>query len=147
MMPIYPDLKNCQACNVERNPFGIHDITCRTSGQRVAKHNAIVQVIAELARKARVPVKIEQGLHTSLLHPGDLVLHRLCGGKKVTVDVTIVSPTCPSHIHDTLNSPGGALEKAMHEKKRKHMEACERERNVFIPVVVETSGGVHPESE
>ena len=61
----------------------------------------------------------------------------------VTIDVTVASPFCPSHVDEAAAQAGAAMEKACKRKVRETAEACQREGIVFLPFALETLGGLH----
>jgi len=86
---------------------------------RIARHQAINDVIAHAVTAAGVPVSKEPvGLvRIDGKRPDGLTLIPWQGGKPLTWDVTVVSTLADSYLHSTSHSAGSAAETASIRKK------------------------------
>ena len=125
--------------------MGDHSLGCRTTGDRIARHNMLRDVLFEAAASADLgPSKEERHLLPGTsARPGDITIRRWMNGKDGAIDVTMASPLCPSHVTEAAAQAGAALEKACKRKVRETAEACLREGVVFLPFALETLGGLH----
>ena len=82
-------------------------------------------------------------LVTGKARPGDVFIRRWSDGKDAALDVTVTSPLASSNLADATACPGGALEKAYDRKMRDTADACRQQGLVFLPIALETLGGMH----
>jgi len=82
---------------------GIHGSVCKQAPSRIARHQAINDVIARAITAAGVPVTKEPvGLaRLDGKRPNALTLIPRQGGKPLTWDVTVVSTLADSYLHST----------------------------------------------
>ena len=102
-------------------------------------------MIYEAASSASLaPVKEERHLLPgTAARPGDVFIRRWSDGKDAALDVTVTSPLASSNLADATARPGGALEKAYDRKMRDTADACRQQGLVFLPIALETLGGMH----
>ena len=79
----------------------------------------------------------------SAARPGDVLIRRWSDGKDAALDVTVTSPLASSNLAAATARPGGALEKAYDRKMRDTADACRQQGLVFLPMALETLGGMH----
>ena len=60
--------------------------------------------------------------------------------------MTVVSPLQSQLVRKAAEEPGSAATKRFKEKQNKYLQPCKNEGIEFLPVVVETLGGFHPDS-
>ena len=77
----------------------------------------------------------------------DYFLPGWSNGRHAALDVTVVSPLQVQLRKKAAEEKGSAANKRYNEKNAKYLAPCEREGIQFIPLVVETFGGWHPNSE
>ena len=75
--------------------------------------------------------------------PGDIFLRHWSGGKDCAWDVTVANSLAPSHVAGAATEAGSALRKACERKVNGAAEACRDQGIVFLPLAVETLGGLH----
>lgn len=116
-----------------------HGFACPKSGKwRVARHNALVQVMAKFVTGV-VPFT-----HT-VLEPAtqyrnertDLLLH--LDDEVFWVDVTVVDPCCPSHLR---RSVADTLKEAERAKNHKYREQARAMGATFVPFAMTTEGAM-----
>ena len=125
--------------------MGDHSLGCRTTSDRIARHNMLRDVLFEAAASADLgPSKEERHLLPGTsARPGDVTIRRWMNGKDGAIDVTVTGPLCPSNVDEAAARAGAALEKACQRKVRENAEACQREGIVLLPFALETLGGLH----
>ena len=125
--------------------MGDHSLGCSKTGDRIARHNILRNVIFEAAASADLgPVKEERHLLPgTVARPGDVVIRRWSNGKDGAIDVTVTSPLASSNVAGAAAEAGASLTKACMRKTRDTADACRREGLVFLPFALETLGGFH----
>ena len=125
--------------------MGDHSLGCRTTSDRIARHNMIRDVLFETAASADLGPSREEKhlLPGTIARPGDVTIRRWANGKDVAIDVTVTGPLCPSNVADAAREPGASLSKACQRKTRETAEACRLQGLVFLPFAMETLGGLH----
>ena len=144
-IPVYSTSGPCPACSAPSDRMGDHSLGCRTTSDRIARHNMIRDVLFEAAASADLgPTKEERHLLPGTsARPGDVTIRRWMNGKDGAIDVTVTGPLCPSNVDEAAARAGAALEKACQRKVRENAEACQREGIVLLPFALETLGGLH----
>jgi hypothetical protein len=137
--PIMPT--NCAACNANMSNDEWHYLSCpaRMKNELNMRHDSTKQNLNFYAKLAGMVTRVEPtGLsNDSRLRP-DLQLYM--DQINQLVDVTIVHPTCPSHVRQAAKQLRTA-ENAATQKKRKYAEMCENIGANFIPFAIESYGG------
>lgn len=80
--------------------MGDHALGCAKTGDRIARHNILRDVIFEAAASADLgPAKEEKHLLPgSNARPGDVLIRRWANGKDGAIDVTVTSPLASSNV-------------------------------------------------
>ena len=145
-IPVYSADGHCPACHSYSDRMGDHSLGCAKTGDRIARHNMLRDVLFEAAASADLgPCKEERHLLPgTVARPGDVTIRRWSNGKDGAIDVTVTSPLSPSNVAGAAAEAGASLAKACQRKVRDTAEACRREGFVFLPFAMETLGGLHP---
>ena len=135
----------CPVCSSPSDSLGDHSLGCAKTGDRIARHNMLRDVLFETAASADLgPVKEERHLLPgTIARPGDLVIRRWTDGKDGAIDVTVTSPLARSNVASAAAEAGASLVKACQRKVRDTADACRQEGLVFLPFSMETLGGFH----
>jgi len=125
-------------CGAPVDAQGIHGSVCKQAPSRIARHQAINDVIARAITAASVPVTKEPvGLaRLDGKRPDGLTLIPWQGGKPLTRDVMVVSTD--SYLHSTSHSAGSAADTASNRKETKYSSLPPD--FIFQPVAIETLG-------
>ena len=147
--PVFPASGPCLACGDPSDKFGDHAIGCGKEGERIYRHNIIRDAVHSSARSAALaPAKEASSLLPgSADKPADVFLPGWAGGRDAALDVTVVSPLQVQLRKKAAEESGSAADKRFKEKMNKYYTACNNEGIQFFPLVVETFGGWHNESE
>jgi len=115
---------------------------CKQAPSRIARHQAINDVIARAITATGVPVTKEPvGLaRLDGKRPDGLTLIPWQGGKPLTWDVTVVSTLADSYLHSPSHSAGIAAEVACDSDKKESMYSTLPSDYIFQPVALETFG-------
>ena len=144
-IPVYTCDGPCPACSLPSDKMGDHSLGCAKTGDRIARHNMLRDVLFEAAASADLgPSKEERHLLPgTIARPGDVTIRRWVNGKDGAIDVTVTGPLSPSNVVGAAAEAGASLAKACQRKTRDTAEACRLEGIVFLPFAVETLGGLH----
>ena len=144
-IPVYSSEGPCPACSLPSDCMGDHSLGCAKTGDRIARHNMLRDVIFESAASADLgPSKEEKYLLPgTIARPGDVTIRRWINGKDGAIDVTVTGPLSSSNVAGAAAQAGASLVKACQRKERDTAEACRREGLVFLSFAMETLGGMH----
>ena len=142
---IYSSEGPCPACGLPSDQWGDHALACAKRGERIDRHDLLRDLIFGVASNASLgPSKEERHLLPgSAARPGDVLIRRWSDGKDAALDVTVTSLLASSNLAAATARPGGALEKAYDRKMRDTADACRQQGLVFLPMALETLGGMH----
>ena len=73
--------------------------------------------------------------------PADVYIANWVDGRKMALDVSVVSPTQDAILHRAADSAAAAIEMRKSTKMRAHFDNCRGQGITFQPLVVETFGG------
>ena len=144
--PIYARAGPCPACGEPSDVLGDHAMHCGTSGERIARHNALRDSLHATAVSAALG-PIREGrfiLPGNERRPADIMVPRWTRGQDTAWDVTVVSPLQQATINQAGTDPGCALTMAFDRKVKAVGEQCRQQGVAFIPLAVESLGGWHP---
>ena len=112
-------------------------------------HNCLRDAVHTSAKQAGLnPAKEESSLLPgSDEKPADVFLPSWAQGRDAAIDVSVVSPLQRQLVKKAGEEMGSAAEKRFKEKNNKYFESCNNEGIQFYPLIVETFGGWHPDSE
>ena len=113
-VPVYSSAGLCPACSRPSDRMGDHSLGCRTTSDRIARHNMLRDVLYETAASADLgPTREEKHLLPgTVARPGDITIRRWVNGKDGAIDVTVTGPLCPSNVVGAAASAGASLSKA-----------------------------------
>lgn len=116
-IPVYRSEGPCRACKLPSDAMGDHALGCAKTGDRIARHNMLRDVLFEAAASAALgPSKEEPHLLPgSQARPGDILIRRWSDGKDAAIDVTVTSPLASTNVTRAAAEPGSSLTKALTE--------------------------------
>ena len=143
-MPLHSTSYCCPECRSTADPFGDHQVGCGGNGDRIARHNAIRDVLFLAARSAALAPTREAPsvVPDSHSRPADILLPTWSRGRPAALDVTVISPLQQQTLHAAASTPGHALQVGVQRKLTAHLSACRSAGVDFIPIVLETLGGL-----
>jgi hypothetical protein len=162
-----PTLSPEQACNCKKKPTidstGHHLITgCNEGGIRQSHHMAVEHIIIKLLQYSGLLVKSEeqgcfQGLDPFDNKRPDISIfntHILGLDKKMILDISITSPLIgsangilqPISIKEA-KKPLNAATIRFNQKNAKYKNVSIANNLIFMPIIFETSGALHPDAE
>ena len=103
MLPIWA-YNTCRCCELDSQ--GLHGLVCKQAPSRIARHQAINDVVARVISTSGTPVMKEHVRLTRLdgKRPDGLTLIPWQDGKSLTRDVTVLSTLADSYLHVTSHS-------------------------------------------
>ena len=122
-------------CGALVDTQGIHGSVCKQAPNKIARHQAISDVIARAITVTKEPVGL---VRIDGKRPDGLTLIQWQGGKPLTWDATVVSTLANSYLHSTSHSAGSAAETASIRKESKYSSLPPD--FIFQPVAIETLG-------
>ena len=131
-------------CCSTADVYGDHQVGCGGNGDRIARHNAIRNVLFSAAQSvALAPTREAPSLFPdSHSRPADILLLTWSRGCPAALDVHVISPLQQLTLHEAASTPGHALQVGVRHKLTSHLSACRFAGVDFIPVVAETLGGL-----
>ena len=148
-IPIFSSEGPCPSCSAPSDRMGDHALGCAKHGDRIARHDHLRDVIFEAAASASLaPAREERHLLPgTAARPGDVLIRRWCDGKDGALDITVTGPLARSNVTAAAEKSGSALIKAVQRKVQGVAEACHEQGLVFLPIAMETLGGLHKVGE
>ena len=143
-VPLHSTSYCCPECRSTAGPFGDHQVGCGGNGDRIARHNAICDVLFLAARSAALAPTREAPsvVPDSQSRLADILLPTWSRGRPAALDVTVISPLQQQTLHAAASTPGHALQVGVQRKLTAHLSACHSAGVKFIPIVLETLGGL-----
>ena len=120
-------------------------MACAKFGDRIARHNTLRDVLYDAAAGAALnPAReVRHLLPGTDARPGDVFIPRWVKGRDAALDVTVTSPLAACHVAGAASVAGSALVKAVDRKTQGAAEQCHQQGLEFLPMAVETLGGLH----
>ena len=143
-VPLHSTPYPCPECRCTADPYGDHQVGCGGNGDRIARHNAIRDVIFSAAQSAALaPSKEAPGLVPgSQARPADVFLPSWSLGRPAALDVHVISPLQVLTVAEAARTPGHALQVGVQRKLASNLSACRSSGTDFVPLVAETLGGL-----
>ena len=129
-------------CGQQVDATGLHGLSCRLAAGRMARHQALNDIVWRSLSSAGVPsTKEPVGLSRSDgKRPDGLTLIPWSKGKSLTWDVTVINPLADSYVA-SYQSPGDAAELAADRKVEKYSSIPAT--LIFQPLAFETLGAIN----
>ena len=144
-MPLFNESFRCPICTTSMlDTYGDHALVCSTSGDVIARHNAVRDFLYTLAKVAGLSPKLEPSrlLTESSHRPGDIYIPNWSTGRPLALDVTIASPLQSSLLPAAAETAGVAAKRAEERKIVAFGNLTSDSSILFAPFAVESSGGL-----
>ena len=130
----------CPACQAQSGTLDDHDMCCTFQGERILRHNALIDALFSLAASSGLGSFKEYMflLSGTERRPADMLIPHWSGGKNTAFRM----PQC-SAMSEAATTPGYALTVPHKRKMTGNADACRRKRLVFIPLAMKSSSGWH----
>ena len=120
---------------------------CGGRSSRILRHNRIRDMIARAARDVGYKTDLEHGGGLGdKRRPGDMIIYNWCSNKHLLIDVAVTNPLAPSHINQLLQHGAGSVANEVQTAKRDKYKNLDPNICDFLPLIVETCGGVGSEA-
>ena len=137
-----------------QGPLGIRYYGCNAGRRSTMRHDPLLRLIMVLVQQewncdsAMEPKALASGSSdpTAAKPYSKVDLIIWCPDMRpcvIAIDATIVSPTLPSHIAETLK--GNLFNDAAEIKNANHLQGCNERERGFLPIVFSIHGGVGPD--
>jgi hypothetical protein len=142
-VPLHADNIPCPFCKQNMNMYGSHALCCTHSGDRIARHNRMRNVLHQLMERARLqPIMEKNGLLGDAVtrdgrRPMDTGTLQWGPGKALAIDVAVISP----HVATNRNRDD-PVEDYVLLKEHKYDGAMQAVAHDFVPAIFTTSGAV-----
>jgi hypothetical protein len=143
-IPVWHEGASCPCCTHTLDIFGVHALCCTTSGDLIARHNRIRDLVDKIAREGHLgPVLEKKGIlgEISGRRPGDVTIPLWCEGKGLAIDVAVTCPFSSSNMARD-NPTEYYAEKLKHRKYDAGFVGVNFD---FSALVFESTGGVNRE--
>jgi hypothetical protein len=145
--PVHPlnATTTCPLCEQTMNTLGDHSLCCKTSGDRITRHNRVTTVVEHAAFDGLLnPILEKKGILGEVdgRRPGDCSIPLWAGGRGLAIDVAVIDPLGKTY----LQSNDSACEKYARDRKIAKYESAFLEVSSqwdFCPLVVCTTGGMN----
>jgi hypothetical protein len=150
-LPVYPEDSACKLCDKPCDKYGIHSLICKKTGDIIARHNSIRDVIYLFCKDAGLKVEKEKaGLlgdnYKDKRRPADVFISNFSLNSDHCLDVAITSPLQAKYVEKASDIEGYAACSYYSKKMSLYAEAVEAEDMTFQPIVIESYGRIAPES-
>ena len=139
-VPHHSTSYSCPECRSTADPYGDHQVGCGGNGDRIARHNAIRDILFHAARSAALAPTREAPsvVPDSHSRPADILLPTWSCGRPAALDVHVILPLQQLTLHKAASTPGHALQVGVQRKLASHLSACCSAGVDFNPLVAET---------
>jgi hypothetical protein len=150
-LQVYPKDSACRQCQKPCDKYGIHSLICKNTGDMIAKHNSIRDVIYLFCKDAGLNVvKEKSGLlgdnYKDKRRPADVFISNFSLNSDYCLDIAITSPLQNKYVTKASNTEGYAATSYYSKKMSLYAKAVEAEDMTFQPIVFESYGRIAPES-
>ncbi len=141
-----------KAPGADKMAIGEHALNCKDGGEHIHRHDAVVDVMADMLRAAGLRVEKEpRGLFDGIPKQGgpDLLVesgYPVGKGKAAAFDVKITNPSQVAHVAQAAKMVLHTARAGEREKQKKYAGLTKAHRQcALIPLVMETTGALGPQ--
>ena len=143
-LPIFAEGVRCPICLVSADSYGDHHVGCGGNGDRIHRHDSIRDAVFSAAQTAALAPRKEVPslIPSSQSRPADIFLPNWKRGQPAALDVTVISTLQRLTLQGAATTQGHALVVGEDRKMAAHAESCRAIGVSFVPLVMETLGGL-----
>jgi hypothetical protein len=133
----------CRTCPTALDSKGVHAICCKSTSDRITKHNNIRDIIfreAEMAAKSPL-LEVTGICLENNKRPADILLPNHKDNRNSCLDVGIVNPMAKQYRNKAASDQLSAAVNYEAQKIRKHAEDCRKQGLNYFPICGESTGG------
>jgi len=141
---LYEKSTQCPVCkNGLNDEDGVHASNCNPGGAYIRRHDAMKLTVAKIAREAGYSTETEP---VNLLEdgtqdrPADVLIRMFNGMKDVAIDVNVTGTM------REVGHPAIKLNSVAQTKRTKYTDRCNAVNIDFVPFIVDSIGGFHPDA-
>ena len=143
-LQIFEEDRRCPVCLLVADQFGDHHVGCGGNADRIFRHNSLRDAVFSAAQSAALAPRKEV---PSLIpgtqnRPADVYLPCWKRGRPAALDITVISTMQQSTIQSAAEIQGHALHVAEARKFATHGASCQAAGISFIPLAIESLGGL-----
>ena len=134
----------CPVCHAVADPFGDHQVGCGGNCDRILQHNSLRDAAFSAAQSAALAPRREVLSLVPRTQSRPAVIYLPCWkrGRSAALDVTVISTLQKSTLRGAAENKGHALLVAEERTYSSHGAACQAVGITFIPLAIESLGGV-----
>ena len=126
-------------CHKPADPYGNHQVGCGGNADRIARHNAIWEILAQAI--ALTPTQEALGLvANSQVQPADIFLPNWYGSHPTSIDVHVISPMQDLTLTNATTTPGHAFQIGVQRKLTSNLPHCRVAGINFVLFVMKSLG-------
>ena len=136
---------DCPFCKFKNGSLTYqHILVCPGGGGNIKRHNECIYLFQQLLTIAGIPHTIREpkNINTSTRKRVDIITSHINAQRGY--DLAIVSPNVPTYCHRASKEQFYAAQSKFNEKITKHQPAYTAENADFIPLILESTGAIHP---
>lgn len=143
-LQIFEEDQRCPVCLSVADHFGDHHVGCGGNADRIFRHNSLRDAVFSAAQSAALAPRKEV---PSLIpgtqnRPADVYLPCWKRGRPAALDITVISTMQKATIQSAAENQGHALLVAEERKFAAHGATCQAAGISFLPLAIETLGGL-----
>ena len=146
---VIPTERKCGFCLWDRcDTKGNHATMCTGGASCILRHNEIRSILAKAIQDAGFKVGYAHGggLHDDR-KPGDIIAFNWKGPKHLLIDVSVTNPLAPTYRHHLVSGGPGNTAKHIERRKREKYWDLDKDKYIFQPFIVESTGALGPSAE
>lgn len=145
-LPVYSKPFPCPLCQQTMDTLGDHALCCKKTQDTITRHNRLRNWLCKLAELGMLNPAMEKlGLlgptDESKRRPGDVSFPLWRYGRGLAIDVAVICPLAPTHLHE--DAPCEIY--AVRQKHNLYDASFRGSRYDFAAMIFETSGAVNTE--
>jgi hypothetical protein len=147
-LDVYPENSKCPlfSCGAKLDEKGTHALSCKSSPDRITKHNNIRDVIFREAEAGAKNPRLEVAaiFGQDNMRPADIFLPFHAHNRSSCLDVGIVNPLTKSYVISAAKESLSAAKRYDETKTKKYSEKCNKESTNYFAICGEVTGGWTP---
>ena len=143
-LQVFGEDLRCPVCQADADPHRDHHVGCGGNCDRILRHNSLRDAVFSAAQSAALAPRREVPslVPGTQCRPADIYLPCWKRGRPAALDITVISTLQQSTIRGAAENQGHALLVAEERKFAAHGLACQAIGISFIPLAIESLGGL-----
>jgi hypothetical protein len=149
-LDVYPEEAKCPlfSCGAKLDEKGIHALSCKSSPDRITKHNNVRDIIFREAEAGAKNPRLEVAaiFGEDNMRPADIFLPLHINNRSSCLDVGIVNPLTKTYVVSAAQESLSAANSYDRTKTKKYSEKCKNGSINYFAICGEVTGGWTPTS-